>query len=97
MVVFPWGDATHCAWVESADKVACNSAEGACGDGAAAAFAGASASLVGWASRGRLDKVTELLALRADPRASDEGGGSALHAAMRWSLQGTCNPSPNGL
>lgn len=43
----------------------------------------ASAGLIGWAARGRLDKIMSMLAQRADVRATDTGGGSPVHAAAR--------------
>merc|ERR1719265_557549 len=48
----------------------------------------ASAGLIGWAARGRLDKVTSMLAQRADVQAKDAGGGTPLHAAaMRGHIE----------
>lgn len=45
--------------------------------------ASASASLHGWAARGRVDKVTRLLKLRANPAAEDGGYSTPVHAAAR--------------
>eukprot|EP00927_Polykrikos_kofoidii_P067433 TRINITY_DN62928_c0_g1_i1.p1 TRINITY_DN62928_c0_g1~~TRINITY_DN62928_c0_g1_i1.p1 ORF type:complete len:320 (-),score=51.06 TRINITY_DN62928_c0_g1_i1:43-1002(-) len=52
-------------------------------DGTSAHNASASASLYGWSALGRIDKVSELIALRADVNHQDKGGNAAIHAATR--------------